>query len=80
MIYEDEDDVGYFSTPSHGGYPTNPRWSDYQFHPEAPSDALIVCNLLLPKDERDLIVRAAIHEHEHRPKLAALTRRRANYC
>lgn len=60
MIFENDDELGYFSRPSHGGYPSNPQWGDY-------NGSQAACNLILPKSEQDKIVRRAIRAHEREP-------------
>ena len=70
MIWEDEDNLGYWTgPPPHGGYPTNPRVVN----------STAACYGILPKQQAANIEWAAAFEHNNEPAEAELCRERAGY-
>ena len=61
MVHEDPDNIGY--------------WFETD-HRERPSDSMIVCNAILPRDEQECIALAAFCCHDGEAEIA---RRDANY-
>ena len=66
MIFEDEDELGYWT-----GSPEPP--------PMQAMSSLIVCNAILPKQEQDDIEAAAINAHEGDKSAARKCRKLAGY-